>query len=293
MSSPFCYHVLNLPGRLPRKIPDLVAEEETIVPRTNSSRGAHYPGPVNRRAFLQVGLAGVGSLSLPELFRLRASAAPTKRRERNALIVVWLQGGASHLETYDPKPNASSEIRGPYQAIATRVPGIRISELLPRHAKLADKFAILRSMVHTGFCHQQGNQQMFTGHPELVLKLKLDHPDLFSITHSLRGDPGKGLPGYVGVNPIPYLGAAYLGPAQEPFAVYGDPNSPDFSVPNIGANPAETGRLNGRMDLRRKLDPLRRAADQQDFDGFHVQAHSLLTGAEAARAFDIRREDPK
>ncbi len=238
-------------------------------------------------------MAGVGSLSLPDLFRLRGVAAPSRPRERTALIVVWLQGGASHLETYDPKPNASSEVRGPYTAIATRVPGMRISELLPRHAKLADKFAILRSMVHTGFCHQQGNQQMFTGHPELVLKLKPDHPDLFSIAHSIRGGPGKGLPGYVGVNPIPYLGSAYLGPAHEPFAVYGDPNSPDFSVPNVGMNPAETGRLNHRMDLRQKLARQRYTGDQHDFDSFHSQAHGLLTGAEAARAFDIRREDPK
>jgi hypothetical protein len=233
---------------------------------------------------------------LPELLRLRAGGAPGKSGARTALIVVWLQGGASHLETYDPKPDAPSDIRGPYKAIATRVPGMRISELLPKHAKVADKFALVRSMVHTGFCHQQGNQQMFTGHPELVLKLKPDHPDLFSITHSLRGDSAKGLPGYVGVNPIPYLGSAYLGPAHEPFAVYGDPNSPDFSVPNIGINATQRGRLNRRMALLARLPKssrVRQSLNQQDFDGFHAQAHSLLTGRAAARAFDIGREDPK
>src|SRR4051794_40714460 len=126
-------------------------------------------GAVRRREFLRFGL---GSLSLPQLIALRARADIRPDRERTALIVVWLQGGASHLETYDPKPDAPAEIRGPFGSIATRAPGMRIGELLPRHAAVADKFSILRSLVHTGFCHQQGNQQMFTGHPELVLKLE-------------------------------------------------------------------------------------------------------------------------
>ena len=75
--------------------------------------------------------------------------------------MVWLQGGASHLETYDPKPDAPAEIRGPFGPIATKAEGVRISELLPGHARVADKFSILRSLSHTGFCHQQGNQQIF------------------------------------------------------------------------------------------------------------------------------------
>ena len=117
-----------------------------------------------RRRFIQRGLAVVGGLSLPGLLRLRA-AAETSTRDRTALIVVWLPGGASHLETYDPKPEATSEYRGPYGPISTAVPGVRLCELLPQHARVADRFSILRSMVHTGFCHQQGTQQLLTGHP--------------------------------------------------------------------------------------------------------------------------------
>src|SRR5262245_18203882 len=92
------------------------------------------PGPMPRRAFLRLGLGAFGSLTLPGLFRGRASAGPIAACERTALIVIWLPGGASHLETYDPKPQAPSEVRGPYGAIATKVPGMRISESLPHHA---------------------------------------------------------------------------------------------------------------------------------------------------------------
>ena len=126
------------------------------------------------------------------------------------MILVWLQGGASHLETYDPKPLSGSAYRGPYDPIATDVPGMEICELLPHHARVAGKFSLLRSMVHTGFCHQQGTQQLLTGHPVRILKQKPDHPDLFSITHRMRQAPHSGLPNYVGVNPVPYAGAAYL-----------------------------------------------------------------------------------
>src|SRR5438105_9744141 len=175
---------------------------------------------MQRREFLRAGLSGLATLSLGDLLALRSAASSPPGGERTALLVVWLQGGASHLETYDPKPDAPAEIRGPFGSIATSAEGVRISELLPLHARVADRFAILRSLSHTGFCHQQGNQQMFTGHPEQVLKLKPEHPDLMCIAHQVRSDPGRRVPAYVGVNPIPYLGSAYLGPAYEPFAVH-------------------------------------------------------------------------
>src|SRR5262245_46629813 len=101
---------------------------------------APAPRPIARREFLRIGLAGFGGLTLPGLLRLRAAAAADKLRERTAVIIVWLIGGASHLETYDPKPLSGSEYKGPYDPIATRVPGLSICELLPRHAAIADKF---------------------------------------------------------------------------------------------------------------------------------------------------------
>src|SRR4029077_11825781 len=131
-----------------------------------------------------------------------------------------------HLETYDPKPLSGSEYKGPYDPIATQVPGLQICELLPGHARVAGQFTILRSMVHTGFCHQQGTQQLLTGHPVRELKQKTDDPDFLSITHSLRHDPARRVPNYVGPPPVSYGGAGYLGGAYEPFTVYGDVNSP-------------------------------------------------------------------
>ncbi|HEY2249707.1 MAG TPA: DUF1501 domain-containing protein, partial [Planctomycetaceae bacterium] len=125
----------------------------------------HCLGPLRRRDFLRLGLAGFAGLSLPELFRLRADAAMPHASRRSAIIVVWLHGGASHLETYDPKPQAPSEYRGPFGPIDTRIPGLQFSELLPLQAAQADKFTVLKSLVHTGFCHDDGPQQIFTGHP--------------------------------------------------------------------------------------------------------------------------------
>jgi hypothetical protein len=212
------------------------------------------------------------------------------------VILVWLPGGASHLETYDPKPQATSEFRGPYRPIASRVPGIELSELLPRHTSVADKFSILRSMVHTGFCHQQGTQQLLTGHPVRELKQKPDDPDLFAITNYLRSDPTRKLPNYVGLPPANYLGAAYLGSSYEPFAVTGDLNAPDFQVPNVGlADGRQVARLGERVSLRKSFDRLRRDIDRQAemraFDAFESQAFNVLTSAETRQAFEVNLED--
>ncbi len=254
-------------------------------------------GTVGRRAFLR---AAAGGLSLARLLELRAQAGTSPGGERTALIVVWLQGGASHLETYDPKPDAPAEIRGPYGAIATRVPGMHLSELLPRHAAIADKFSVLRSLAHTGICHQQGNQQMFTGHPEQVLKLQPEHPDLFCIANRERTalDPDRVLPTYVGVNPIPYLGASYLGPGWEPFVVAGDPNLPQFVVPGLGGGEVQDpARLGTRRDLAGRLDALQWSYDDPAravaFDQYRERAFRMLTGPQARRAFDLSLEDPR
>ncbi len=210
-----------------------------------------------RREFLRCGLAGLGSLSLADLLRLRAEAGVSPARERTALIVVWLHGGASHFETYDPKPHAPDGIRGPYLPIATKVPGLQICELLPRHAAIAERFTILRSLVHTGFCHQQGAQQLFTGHPVRELRNTPDHPDCFSIVSRLRADPRRTLPVYVGAPPVPYTGPAYLGLNYAPFTVHGNPNAPDFQVPNVSlVSPEHAARVQRRLSLREQFDRL-------------------------------------
>lgn len=270
------------------------------MPATSRPRSA--PGP-HRRAFLHAGLTAFGSLTLPGLFRLRAQADPVTR-ERTAVIVVWLRGGGSHLDTYDPKPDAPTDYRGPFQPIATRTTGLRITELLPQHARISDRFTILRSVAHTGGGHPAGSLQLLSGDPDPQDKLKPIYPDFMSVAHRLRFDPHRPLPNYVGVNPIvrydnfTIAGPAYLGEGYGPFAVMGDPNAPSFRVPNIGtADTGEQRQLVARAALYQDLGSLRRHLDRsravEGMDRFQRQALNLLTSSKAAEAFDLGRESDK
>jgi hypothetical protein len=261
---------------------------------SRTTQSSTCPSRIRRREFLRLGMIGMGGLTLPRLQPMRAEATQSRPGEK-ALIVVWLHGGASHLETYDPKPSAPTEYRGPYRSIASSVPGLQVSELLPRHARVAHRFTLLRSLAHTGPCHDSGPQQLFTGFPITVNRAKPDHPDLFAIADMLHADPARPIPNNVGVPPIPYLGAAYLGPAHEPFAVTGDPNDPHFVVPNISLPDHEQRtRIDGRRQLQQRLDDLARRADlaghHGSFDAFRSQAWSVLTGPHARRAFDLSLE---
>jgi uncharacterized protein (DUF1501 family) len=258
----------------------------------------------SRREFVRFGLSAFGALSLPALYRLRASAAPASTKERTAIILVWLRGGGSHLDTYDPKPDAPAEYRGPFKPVQTRTPGLRITELLPRHAKIADRFTILRSMVHTGGGHPAGSLQLLAGDPDPQDKLKPIYPDFMSVAHRLRYDPRRALPNYIGVNPIvrydnfTIAGPAYLGDAFAPFAVTGDPSAPNFRVPNVGlADSGEQERFASRSELFGSLNSVRRELDRpgvrDGLDSFQGQAINLLTSPEAARAFDLNLESPK
>lgn len=258
---------------------------------------AHNPAN-SRREFLRLGLGGFSALSIPQLLRQRGEAADSTSKSDTALILVWLPGGHSHLETYDPKPLASRDYRGPYSPIETAASGMSLCELLPHHACVADRFSILRSLVHTGFCHQQGTHQLLTGFPERVLRQKPLYPDLFSVAHKLRFDNRRRLPNYVGVTPVNYSGASYLGNTNEPFPVTGDPNLESFSVPNIGRVKEPTRKnLERRIGLRKQLDQIKKRAEYADrmqaLDTFEQQAFSMLTGSEATKAFDIRKESPK
>ncbi|MBM81662.1 MAG: hypothetical protein CMJ78_13870 [Planctomycetaceae bacterium] len=252
---------------------------------------------LDRREMLRLGLGGFSALSIPNLLKGRSVAAEANKSSKNtAIILVWLPGGHSHLETYDPKPLSASDFRGPYNPIPTNVSGMQLCELLPHHAKVADKFTLLRSMIHTGFCHQQGTHQLLTGFPERVLRRKPLYPDLFSITHKLRYDSSKPIPNYVGVGPVNFLGPSYLGNAYEVFGVTNDPNEKSFTVPNLGeASDTSRATLDRRVNLRKQLDHLKSKADYLNkmdaLDEFEQQALSVLTGRQATQAFDIAQED--
>lgn len=265
---------------------------------------AAIPVGPRRREFLKTGLAAFGSLSLPGLFRHRAAAGVPTTGDRPAVIVVWLRGGASHLDTYDPKPDAPAEYRGPFAARPTAVPGLRLSELLPRQAALAHRVAVLRSLAHTGGGHPAGSLQLLSGDPDRQDKLKPTRPDFMSVATYLGAGRPRALPAYVGVNPIAHYdnftiaGPGYLGEAYAPFVVAGDPNAPDFRVPNVGlADPARRARLGEQAGLRTSFDTFRRELDRPGtaaaMDRFEAQAMALLTSPAAARAFDLAAEDPK
>ena len=258
-------------------------------------------GPATRRGFLRMGVAGFATLSLPGMLRLRAEGASTAK-ERTAVIIVWKPGGCSHIDTYDPKPKAPGEYRGPFAPIPTKVPGLQFTELLPMQAKIADKFTVLRSMRNGAGGHPAGSMQMFSGDTDMRDKPKPKYPDWMSVANYLRSKEGlrtNPLPRYVGINPpTAYNGPAYLGDAYSPFSVTGDPNQPNFSVPNIGlSDVAEVKHLDRRSTLRQNLDTLERAFDLagelQALDEFEEQAMTLLTSPETKEAFDLSKEDDR
>ncbi len=260
-------------------------------------------GLCGRRAFLQTGLAGFASLSLPGILKLRSAAANAQSSsEKKAVIMVWQPGGLSHLDSYDPKPDAGSEYRGPFKLISTKVPGLQFTELLPRQAAIADKVVVLRSMRQAAGGHPAGSMQLLSGDPDTRDKPKPRYPDWMTVSNYVlaqRGPRQNPLPAYVGINPpLEYNGPAYLGDSYSPFIVSGDPSNPTFSVPNIGLTDAdEVRRVGRRTTLRQRLDTLERSFDHARelaaLDEFESQAMTLLTNPRTKVAFDLDRESPR
>jgi hypothetical protein len=257
-------------------------------------------GPLSRRGFMRIGLTGFATLSWPGLLRLRAENALKPSAEKTEIIMVWLPGGLSHVDSYDPKPEIGSEYRGPFKTIATKVPGTRFTELMPLQAKIADKFTLVRSMNQKAGGHPAGSMQMLSGDPDTRDKPKPKLPDWMCVANYLRSKGVKRtnpLPNYAGVNPpLEYNGPAYLGDAYSPFAVMDDPSRPNFAVPNIGlTDPAEARRLSDRVALRQSLDTLERGFDTAGelgaLDQFEEQAMTLLTNPKTRDAFDLGKED--
>lgn len=267
----------------------------------NFSTTKYCAGPGNRRHFLQAGLAGFANLSLPSILRLRAEQPTISTPSPTAIIMVWLPGGCSQLDTYDPKPDAPSEYRGPFRTIPTKIAGVHFTELLPRQAALSDKITVVRSMTQTGPGHPAGTMQLLSGDMATQDKPKPKYPDWMCATNYLRDQYPRSnpLPRYIGINPpMEYNGPAYLGDAYQPFAVYGDPSLPSFTVPNLGiSGKDEISRLSRKSDLRKRLDGLQRSIDRQlemeAIDEFEAQAMTLITNPQAKEAFDLSYENEK
>ncbi|MEX0725535.1 MAG: DUF1501 domain-containing protein [Planctomycetaceae bacterium] len=261
------------------------------------------PGPSSRRSFLQMGAVGLGSFGLADLMRQRAAAKAAGETLRDKKVIfIWLPGGASHLETYDMKPEAVSEVRGELRPIPTVVPGLDICELLPLQAQVADKFNVIRSISHHFADHGGGHKRFMTGRdPKEPTGFINDYPAIGSMVAKTLEHRHIGLPNYVsGTDPgrdnidVFSMGTAYLGPAYAPFSVPGNPNSPTFQVRNLTVE-ANTGtRLDDRSKLLREFDRLRSEVDNrgmmQAIDQFQQQAFEILLSDRARQAFDLTQE---
>ena len=255
----------------------------------------------SRRSFLQLGGAGMATLGLGGLEQARAlSAATTDAQSDTAVIFVWLPGGPPHMETYDMKPDAPVDYRGEFRPIHTNVPGIDVCELLPMHAKCADRFTLVRSVQHTFSDHGGGHKRFMTGRlPATPTGFVNDAPMVGSIASSqLQSRPRpSGLSDYVvlgngRVNSIDTFcfGSAYLGQHTHPFVVSGDPSQKDFKVKNVSlGNGMVKRRLDDRVALLGSLDRLRHDVDSSglmdSMDVFSQRAVSMVTSPKRSVAW--------
>ncbi|HEV3417388.1 MAG TPA: DUF1501 domain-containing protein, partial [Pirellulales bacterium] len=211
--------------------------------RIDAGGSKRYCDGLTRRSFVQLGVAGMASVGLSQVLRAQARSAPTAPRgatgSKKSVILIWLDGGPSHLDLYDLKPEAASEIRGIWKPIRTNVAGFDITELFPKQAQIADKFSIVRSLSHGTGDHFAGGHRMLTGKEMGVSGANQSgrFPSIGSIIARERGANRRGMPAYISVpmaasiGLVPgYFGGNWLGGQYDPFQTGGDPNAQNFQV---------------------------------------------------------------
>ncbi|MBI3836823.1 MAG: DUF1501 domain-containing protein [Planctomycetia bacterium] len=247
-----------------------------------------------RREFLKIGALGAGALTLPGLLSARAQAAAAGRPVKNTSVVwVWLGGGPTHIETFDPKMDAPVEYRSVTGAVATRLPGVSLGATFPKMAALADKMAFVRSFAHTNSGHGGGTHFVMTGYDNRAIDNggQPTRPSIGAIVARVRGanNPDSGMPTYVRLGRIGSDGPVFLGTAYAPF----DPSGQ--ALKNMTLAVPEK-RLGDRRMLLASLDRMNSAVDRsglmEGLDRFEEQAFSLVLGG-APTAFDLSRENPK
>ena len=256
-----------------------------------------------RRHWLQLGVAGLAGGSFANLLQLRETCAAhlPANKKPSSCILIWMDGGPTHFETFDPKPEAPVEIRGEFQPINTNVAGIQICEHLPQLASIANKYAIVRSVCHNQGNHGAGNHYMMTGAPPRIPvgcgAFVSFHPSLGSVAAKERPAP-HGLPPYFSMPSMSRSGGPnFLGAKYAPFVVGGDPNNKHFRVRDVELpNGITDDRFGARRDLRHLIDRLPRFSDPATadpvvaVDEFFQQGVELITTPEAQKAFDIQTE---
>lgn len=275
--------------------------------RVNVGQTGRYCDGVSRRSFLQVGMAGMGALSLPEILKAKQSTSnATGTKKDTAVILLWLDGGPGHMDMYDMKPEAPAEYRGIWRPIKTNVSGFDITEMSPLQAKVADRFSVVRSLHHNTGDHFTGGHWMLTGRGGVSGANKFGkYPSIGSIATKVVGPRKHGMPPYVavpygmsiGIRPG-YFGGNYLGVQHDPFETVSDANSSRFKVQNINLPTGlDIKRLESRRGLLSQFDKLRKEVDQTGMmdamNRFEQNAFEMVTGPEARKAFDIQSEDPR
>jgi hypothetical protein len=260
-----------------------------------SPRGNHP----TRRGFFRLGALGLGGLSLPALLQA-AEQKPAARTDRS-VILYWMAGGPSQNDTWDPKPNAPAEVRGPFGSVSTRTPGLRFSELLPEQARVTDRCTILRSVTHGEGNHPDASHLVQTGYHEKNVQFRGQiYPAQGAVVAKLRGANRPGMPPYVCI-PDAYFArqgffqlATYLGKDFDPVNSGGEPTfrftspGPSFALP-----PEITvARAEGRRELMRRLDSAIRQVEPKvaGMDAHYQRAFDLVTSPAAKAAFDLTRE---
>jgi hypothetical protein len=255
----------------------------------------------SRRSALQLGLAGLAGGSFLDLFAFRKQAHGSPAQRPCSCILIWMDGGPTHFETFDPKPEAPAEIRGEFRPISTKVPGMQICEHMPKLAEIADKYALIRSVCHNQGNHGAGNHYMMTGSPPRIPvgcgAFVSFHPSLGSVASYERQAP-HGLPGYFSIPSMSRSGGPnFLGAKFAPFVVGGDPNDSNFQVRDVTLPKGlGEGRFQTRQDLRDLVDALPRVAQPAfadpavALDQYYQQGYDLITTPEAQQAFDLGRE---
>jgi hypothetical protein len=256
---------------------------------------------VSRRDCLKLGLGALLGGGLAHTLRLKAQATGATTAPAKSCILIWMDGGPTHYETFDPKPNAPSEIRGSFQPIQTRTTGVQFSQHMQRLAGISDKLAVVRSIRHDQGNHGAGNHYMMTGAPPRIPvgcgAFVSFHPSLGSVTAHEKGAP-HGLPAYFSMPSMSRSGGPnFLGARYAPFVVDDNPNNAEFRVRDVALpRGLSEGRFDSRREIRSEVDRMQRILDREAgdpvnaLDEHYVQATDLMRSREAQAAFDIQRE---
>ena len=256
---------------------------------------------MDRRSFIQVGALGGLGLSLSDYFQLKQAQADQKFYESvegpaKSVIFIYLPGGSAHQETFDPKPLAPIEYRGPMSSIETNVVGTRLNETMVKTAKIADKITIIRSMTHGEAAHERGTHNMFTGYrPSPALQ----YPSIGSVVADEFG-PRHNLPPYVCIpnQPNEFAGTGYLSSSFSGFSLGADPAGANFQVRDLNL-PASVDerRFGTRRNMLSAVNDYFASKEKSDsldaVDSFYDRAYNLISSEKARNAFDINKESPK